>query len=288
MSSLPNPISDDLLSAYIDGQLTADERVRIEQALTADASAQQRMTTLKYTVDLFKQAPSLTLPHAFVLSEQDVLVSGGRVRGVKGPSFWQRLLGPLNKIMPLATAAVAVVLLLTFALPYLSGQQSAPAAESATFDIAAAPLAPAAETMIVESEQPVAESAMEEEASAVAMAMESGEVITEAPSAERIIEDSAAAEQIEEPRLFSQAGGAATAEEEEPVAAKQMEEPSDAAAEVALVASEPAQADQAAAMPPAQETPATTTRVQPLQIGLVVLFAGMLAATVWLRKRVSV
>ncbi len=109
----PLTISDELLSAYIDHQIGEAELQRVEMALAAEPALQQRLEALKATVALLQQAPSLVAPRAFVLSENQVLAAGGTVKGVKQPSFWDKW---LPRLMPAATAVIAVLFLFSFAL----------------------------------------------------------------------------------------------------------------------------------------------------------------------------
>lgn len=136
-------ISDELLSAYVDGQVTAAERQRVEEAVAAAPEVAQRLHGLQMTVALLRQASPAPVPRAFVLSEQQVLASGGRVTGARAPSFFTRLLDALTPIMPLATAAVAAVLVLAVGLATWPRQNVYELA-SAPQEIALAP-APAGE-----------------------------------------------------------------------------------------------------------------------------------------------
>jgi anti-sigma factor RsiW len=111
-------IGDELLSAYLDGQVTAAERQRVEQALTADAGLRERYEALQMTVNLLQNAAPLRLPRAFVLSEAQVLAAGGKVRGAKQPGFFERL---FPRMAPLATAAIAVLLVVLVGFDLLSG-----------------------------------------------------------------------------------------------------------------------------------------------------------------------
>ncbi len=114
----PTPIDDELLSAYIDGQVTTAERQRVEQALAKDAQVRERYETLQMTVTLMQDAPPVRVPRAFVLSEAQVLAAGGKVKGVKQPSFFERI---FPRMMPLATAAVALLLVVLVSVDFLPG-----------------------------------------------------------------------------------------------------------------------------------------------------------------------
>lgn len=130
-SSLP-AISDELLSAFLDGQVTAAESARVEQSQAQDAEVALRLDLLAETVDLLRQAPRLAVPRSFVLSEAQVLAAGGKVKArttARPGGFWAWLGGLSPRVMPLATAAVALALLVVVGID-LSGNP-APRATSA-------------------------------------------------------------------------------------------------------------------------------------------------------------
>lgn len=58
----------ELLSAYIDGELTEDERRTLESRLTAEPELQQELTALRQTVTLVAQLPMLKAPRDFTLT----------------------------------------------------------------------------------------------------------------------------------------------------------------------------------------------------------------------------
>jgi len=99
-------ISDELLSAYIDGQLDEAEMLRVEKALAQEPEAYQRLQGLQAIVDLLHDTPEVVVPRAFVLSEEQVLAAGGRVKGMEKPSLWQRW---LPRMMPAFTAIIALL-----------------------------------------------------------------------------------------------------------------------------------------------------------------------------------
>ncbi len=166
-STLP-PISDELLSAYLDGQVTAAESSRVEQAQAEDADIALRLHLLEQTVDLLRQTPRLAAPRSFVLSEAQVLAAGGKVKGAataKRPGgFWAWLSGLSPRTMPLATAAVAVALLLVIGIDLggsrLSAPAAAPEAAMVTESAAAEPMQMSVESTANEA-APVAEENME-------------------------------------------------------------------------------------------------------------------------------
>ncbi|NOX62843.1 MAG: hypothetical protein GXP42_12990 [Chloroflexi bacterium] len=127
-NSAPFEISDELLSAYLDGEVTTAERARIEQALADDPEVRERLESLRWTVSLLREAPRLSVPRAFILSETEVLAAGGKVKGVRQPGWMDRWLAGLSRAMPAATAAVAVLLLFVVGVDLLMSRTSQPQA----------------------------------------------------------------------------------------------------------------------------------------------------------------
>ncbi len=58
----------ELLSAYIDGEITEDERRTLESRLMAEPELQQELTALRQTVALVTQLPTLKAPRDFTLT----------------------------------------------------------------------------------------------------------------------------------------------------------------------------------------------------------------------------
>ncbi|MER2599737.1 MAG: zf-HC2 domain-containing protein [Caldilineales bacterium] len=65
----PPVIDDDLLSAYLDGQLAPAERNRLEAALAHNPQQRAALAQLRYTRTLLAEAPRLAVPRAFTLNE---------------------------------------------------------------------------------------------------------------------------------------------------------------------------------------------------------------------------
>lgn len=160
----PN-ISDDLLSAYLDGQITPAERQLVEQALRADAVVQGRLQDLQATVQFLRQAPRISVPRAFVLSEAQVLAAGGRVKGRRQPGLWEQL---FPRLMPLATATVAVLLIVVLGLDFGRPQLAA---------------SPTAAPAVAESAVEAPVQAVAPEATAVMGEVAKAAAVTEAPVA---------------------------------------------------------------------------------------------------------
>jgi hypothetical protein len=58
---------DELLSAYLDGQLSVEERMRLEARLAADPALQAELETLRHTVTLVRGLPQVEVPRNFIL-----------------------------------------------------------------------------------------------------------------------------------------------------------------------------------------------------------------------------
>lgn len=65
-------VTDELLSAYIDGAVTHEEKLQIEKAVQNDANVAWRLESLRQTVQLLRSLPEVPLPRSFVLTEADV------------------------------------------------------------------------------------------------------------------------------------------------------------------------------------------------------------------------
>lgn len=67
-----NPTEYELLSAYIDGELTDAERQSLEERLSSDALLQQELNSLRATVSLINLLPEMQAPHNFTLTPEMV------------------------------------------------------------------------------------------------------------------------------------------------------------------------------------------------------------------------
>jgi hypothetical protein len=93
---------DELLSAYLDGELSADERARLEAQLAADPGLRAELDALRHTVALVRDLPSVSVPRNFILP-RDVAARPGPARHARPRLAWAA---------PFLTAATAVVSLL--------------------------------------------------------------------------------------------------------------------------------------------------------------------------------
>lgn len=100
-------IDDELLSAFLDGHVTAEEQRRVEAALAGDAALAGSLAALRYAKTLLAEAPRVPAPRPFTLNEAML----GRTR--------QRRSGWLAWLQPAylrGAAAVAAVLLAVLVL----------------------------------------------------------------------------------------------------------------------------------------------------------------------------
>jgi anti-sigma factor RsiW len=92
---------DELLSAYLDGELPADVRIRLEERCTVDPQLRAELAALRQTVRLLHQMRPMPVPRNFILPET-----------VAGVQPAQRARSRLAWAAPWLTAATAAVSLL--------------------------------------------------------------------------------------------------------------------------------------------------------------------------------
>lgn len=73
---------DELLSAYLDGELSSQERRQLEARLAGDPQLRERLEELRHTVSLVRELPPVPAPHNFLLSPEMV----GQTRRSAPPS----------------------------------------------------------------------------------------------------------------------------------------------------------------------------------------------------------
>jgi hypothetical protein len=124
---------DELLSAYLDGELGEGERQRLEARLAQDPTLRAELRALRQTVSLVQELPEVAAPRNFILSKSMV------ERRQPAPRPEPQVLRPSSERVrrawaaPLLTAATAVVSLLfvvvlagDLLLPGIGGLASAP------------------------------------------------------------------------------------------------------------------------------------------------------------------
>jgi len=116
-----------MLSAYLDGEVTPQERLQIERAAAQDSDTAWRLASLQQTVTLVKALPRVSLPRSFTLSEADV--APPRAAAPASAPWWRALFDPI--LLRNATAMTAVlflVLLMGDLAPRLIAPAAAPTA----------------------------------------------------------------------------------------------------------------------------------------------------------------
>jgi putative zinc finger protein len=98
------PIDDELLSAYLDGQVSPDERATVEAAIAADPAVRARATDLRATVALLRALPQPVPRRTFILTPE----RAAAIRPVRAP--W------LTRLFPAVAAVSAVAAMLCLAL----------------------------------------------------------------------------------------------------------------------------------------------------------------------------
>lgn len=107
------------LSPYIDEQLQAKERARVEAHLSACSSCHKELQTLQWTRSLLRQAPPVPLPRSFVIREADL---APRQTARRTPAYRRTAFA-----LQWATALVAILLVVVVAGDvFLGGRLAAP------------------------------------------------------------------------------------------------------------------------------------------------------------------
>ncbi|MGC9334393.1 MAG: anti-sigma factor family protein [Anaerolineae bacterium] len=217
---------DELLSAYLDGELGEGERQRLEARLARDVPLRAELRALQQTVSLMRELPEVAAPRNFILSESMV--------EQRQPALKPEPRARRTWAAPLLTAATAVVSLLfvvvlagDLLLPGIGGLASAPepmeqAQEIPEIALQAAPTADDAE---IERESapsgtpapmPAAKALGEEPDTAVEEAAEAPREEPEIPVAEEAAEEIPADEDplgTGTPSALTAAGGGGPTEE---------------------------------------------------------------------------
>ncbi len=142
---------DELLSAYLDGELDERERERLEARLSQDPALRAELRTLHQTVSMVRELPQTSAPRNFILSESMVR----RREPAPAPEPRRAWAAPLLTAATTVVSLLFVVVLVgDLLLSGMGGQASAP--EPMLQAEEAAPMATeVTETGEVESEQMV-------------------------------------------------------------------------------------------------------------------------------------
>jgi hypothetical protein len=104
IGGMPPPIDDELLSAYLDGQVSPDERGVVDAALAADPAVRARAADLRATVALLRALPQPAPRRTFILTPEQAAT----IRPVRVP--W------LTRLFPAVAVVSAVAAVLCLAL----------------------------------------------------------------------------------------------------------------------------------------------------------------------------
>ena len=67
MSKFERAVGLELLSAYLDGEVTDEERAQVETHLAVSPAWRDELDSLRWTVSLLRELPDLPLPRSFEL-----------------------------------------------------------------------------------------------------------------------------------------------------------------------------------------------------------------------------
>ncbi len=101
-------IAPEQLSAYLDGEVTAEERVLIEAHLQTCEVCRADVESLRWTVGLVRTLPSVEVPHPFYVREADL---APKPQPAPERLPWARLAG-LFRVLSYASAVSFVLLLI--------------------------------------------------------------------------------------------------------------------------------------------------------------------------------
>jgi len=118
---------DELFSAYLDDQLDAGERARLEEQLAADPALQAELESLRQTVMLMRDLPMLPIPRNFILPRTAATRPLPALRARPQGRAWAAPL--LTAATALASLLFVVVLAGDLLLSGAGGLAYAPAAE---------------------------------------------------------------------------------------------------------------------------------------------------------------
>ncbi len=113
-----------LLSAYLDDELTVEERIQFEERLQSDSQLQAELDELRQTIAFIQQMPLLKAPRNYTLNPAE---------------FQPRTRPMIYRLRPVLAVAAALVMVCGAVFFFMSLQSSDEASESQSVDIAAAP-----------------------------------------------------------------------------------------------------------------------------------------------------
>ncbi|HEX8683220.1 MAG TPA: zf-HC2 domain-containing protein, partial [Ardenticatenaceae bacterium] len=126
-------LDPDLLSAYLDDEVTPDEHARVSEHLTGCEACRSELEGLRFTVSLLQRLPVEPPPRTFYVTEAMITPEAR-------PAWWQRWRNPL--VSSLGAVAALLLFVLLVQVPRMGGNTQS----AATTAQEAAPLAMGAET----------------------------------------------------------------------------------------------------------------------------------------------
>jgi hypothetical protein len=163
VNSSQHPLDDELLSAYLDGELSEAERVRVDQLLAERPDYRQVLEELKEIRGAVKSLPKYALDETFAArvlrrAEREMLL-GGPLSGGKRRATSLR---PRRRIILWRLAALAATLLVILAVPaWLSKRQVAQGPARLRQSVAPTASRPADQAAGEQQMRPLAHSALE-------------------------------------------------------------------------------------------------------------------------------
>jgi anti-sigma factor RsiW len=190
-------LDPDLLSAYLDDEVTPDERALISEHLGGCEACQTELESLRWTVALLNRLPEVSPPRTFYVTEQMLEAPAPKL------PWWRQWRNPFLGSLGAVAALLLCVLLIQ--MPQTSPNTASTAMESA---------APAAESEIALEQEAPAEAAGDarqstEAADGGASNAETGSTLSDAPA------DPTQDEAVEEPAEEAEAEPTEEAAEEE-------------------------------------------------------------------------
>jgi anti-sigma factor RsiW len=143
----------DLLSPYLDGEVTQEERALVEQALAASAELQRELETLRRTVALVTALPPMPAPRPFTLTEAAVKTVTPPPKSFFGLPVWFKSVAALAAMLLCVVAVGGIFWSMQF------GGTSQPAAEVANAPAVAPTIAPEAQSVAAPAEPTMKEEA---------------------------------------------------------------------------------------------------------------------------------
>lgn len=130
---------DELLSAYVDGQLSAGEQARLEAQLATDPALRTELEALRHTVALVRDLPPMPIPRNFILPQKMKPSVAARPRPARRVRPRRALRKPQGKAWAAPFLTVATVVVSLFFVVVLAGDLLLSGAGKQAFAPMAAP-----------------------------------------------------------------------------------------------------------------------------------------------------